>query len=221
VVSRKAPVTVIPNAVEWERFAQTTERDPALAAQLGLTAGKTLGFVGSFYDYEGLDLLIDAMPALLAEDPQIRLLLVGGGLQDAALRERTRQLGLQAAVHFTGRVPFTEVERYYALIDVLVYPRKSLRLTELVTPLKPLEAMAQRKALVASDVGGHRELIEHGRTGLLYAAGRQESLVDQVLTLVRSPGLQQGLIDQGLAFVRDERTWAHSVDGYTAVYRLK
>ena len=76
----------------------------------------------------------------------------------------------------------------------------------------------QRKALVASDVGGHHELIEHGRTGLLYAAGRQDSLVEQVLTLVRSPELQQGLISNGLAFVRDERTWAHSVDGYTALY---
>lgn len=214
----RAPVTVIPNAVEWERFAQTTERDPALAAQLGLTAGKTLGFVGSFYDYEGLDLLIDAMPALLAEDPQIRLLLVGGGLQDAALRERTRQLGLQAAVHFTGRVPFTEVERYYALIDVLVYPRKSLRLTELVTPLKPLEAMAQRKALVASDVGGHRELVVNGTTGLLYAAGRLDSLIDAVLRLVRGKDLQQRLIEQGWEFAHTERTWLRSVDQYEPLY---
>lgn len=214
----RAPVTVIPNAVEWERFAQTTARDARLADQLGLTPGKTLGFVGSFYDYEGLDLLIDAMPALLAQDPQIRLLLVGGGLQDAALRERAARLGLQQAVTFTGRVPFTEVERYYALIDVLVYPRKALRLTELVTPLKPLEAMAQRKALVASDVGGHRELIQHGRTGLLYAAGRPDALVEQVLALVRSPELQQQLIANGLAFVRDERTWAHSVAGYAPLY---
>lgn len=214
----REPVTVIPNAVEVERFAELPPRDETLAAELGLSPGKTLGFVGSFYDYEGLDLLIAAMPELLKADPQFRLLLVGGGMQDAALRAQAKALDLESAVRFTGRVPFADVERYYALIDLLVYPRKSLRLTELVTPLKPLEAMAQRKALLASDVGGHRELIQHGRTGMLFAAGRQDSLVEQVLELARSPELQARLIEQGLAFVRNERTWTRSVAAYAPIY---
>lgn len=213
-----APLTVIPNAVEYERFIKEIPRDDALAARFGFKAGHTLGFVGSFYDYEGLDLLIGAMPALLGRNPDIKLLLVGGGMQDAQLRAQVERLQLTGHVVFTGKVPFAEVERYYSVIDVLAYPRKSLRLTELVTPLKPLEAMAQRKVFVASDVGGHHELIDDRRTGLLFKAGDQASLVAAVEELIASPDLQQRLRSNGLDFVKHERNWARSVERYAGVY---
>lgn len=213
-----APVTVIPNAVEYERFSKEIPRDKPLAAQFGLKAGSTLGFIGSFYDYEGLDLLIEAMPALLAKNPDIKLLLVGGGVQNAALRQQASQLGLNEQVIFTGKVPFADVERFYSVIDVLVYPRKSLRLTELVTPLKPLEAMAQRKVFVASDVGGHHELVRDGVTGMLFKADDATSLVSAILNVVASPALQAMLRENGLAFVRDERNWRNSVERYVDVY---
>ena len=134
--------------------------------------GKTVvGFAGSFYGYEGLDLLIDALALLAPRHPDLRVLLVGGGMQEAALREQARVRGVADRVVFSGRVPHQEVQRYYDLIDVLAYPRHRMRLTELVTPLKPLEAMAQGRMLVASDVGGHRELIRDGETGVLFPAG--------------------------------------------------
>lgn len=212
------PVTVIPNAVEYERFAKTRPRDEQLAATYGLTPGRTLGFVGSFYDYEGLDLAIAAMPTLLAWDPSIRLLLVGGGLQDGALREQAARLGVDHSVVFTGKVPFSEVENYYSVIDALVYPRKALRLTETVTPLKPLEAMAQQKVFVASDVGGHRELVRDQETGLLFRAEDPQAYVSAVQHLLSSHELQARLQQEGLRFVRDERTWRHSVARYVAVY---
>jgi len=213
-----APVTVIPNAVEYERFIKEIPRDEALAVKRGFMAGHTLGFVGSFYDYEGLDLLIEAMPALLDRNPAIKLLLVGGGMQDAQLRAQVERLRLGDNVIFTGKVPFAEVERYYSVIDVLVYPRKSLRLTELVTPLKPLEAMAQGKVFVASDVGGHHELIDDRRTGLLFKAGDQASLVAAVEELIASPELQQCLRSNGLEFVKNERNWTRSVERYAKLY---
>src|SRR4029079_3018845 len=100
------------------------------------------------------------------------------------LREQASTLNLTDRVHITGRVPHDQVQRYYGLIDVLVYPRRSMRLTELVTPLKPLEAMAQGRMLVASDVGGHRELIRHGENGFLFHAGDAGALagaIEQVL----------------------------------------
>ena len=100
-----------------------------------------------------------------------KLLLVGGGPQEAALRAQAERLGLADAVTFSGRVPHADVNAYYDLIDVLCYPRHPMRLTELVTPLKPLEAMAQGRLFVASDVGGHRELIRDGETGVLFRAG--------------------------------------------------
>lgn len=213
-----APITVIPNAVEYERFSRTIPRDETLAAQYGFKPGNTLGFIGSFYDYEGLDLLIEAMPGLLVSNPDIKLLLVGGGVQENALRKQAIDLGLQKQIIFTGKVPFNEVERFYSVVDILVYPRKSMRLTELVTPLKPLEAMAQRKVFIASDVGGHHELVRDGVTGILFKADDVGSLVEAVQDLVALPERQACLQENGLAFVRDERNWRSSVARYADVY---
>lgn len=213
-----APVTVIPNAVEYERFSKEIPRDEALAARYGFKLGNTLGFIGSFYDYEGLDLLIQAMPQLLADNPDIKLLLVGGGVQETALRSQAAQQGIEKQVIFTGKVPFAEVERFYSVIDVLVYPRKSLRLTELVTPLKPLEAMAQRKVFIASDVGGHHELVEDGVTGALFKADDLASLIATIRNVISSPELRATLKENGLVFVRDKRNWRNSVEAYVEVY---
>ncbi len=213
-----SPVVVIPNAVETARFAKPLPRDQGLAAKHGLAEGMTLGFIGSFYDYEGIDLAIRAMPQLLKIHPEMRLLLVGGGMQETALRALVAGLSLEKKVIFTGRVHFAEVEKYYSIIDVLVYPRKSLRLTELVTPLKPLEAMAQKKVFIASDVGGHKELVQHGETGILFKADCMDSYVQTVQELLLSKKLQEKLKQQGLDFVCNERTWVKSVNRYQHVY---
>ena len=211
-------VTVIPNAVDIESFEPGGQADEAFKAGLGLSGCTVLGFIGSFYAYEGLDLLLDAMPAMLAARPDLRVLLVGGGPQDEALKAQAIRLGVQDKVVFTGRVPHAEVNRYYDLVDVLVYPRHSMRLTELVTPLKPLEAMAQERILVASDVGGHKELIQHGETGMLFTAGSAQALADTVLKLLAEPELWPKLRMQGRQFVERERNWRASVSRYPNVY---
>ncbi|HEX7987251.1 MAG TPA: glycosyltransferase, partial [Duganella sp.] len=211
-------VTVIPNAVNIADFSVGGARDEALAAQLGLDGKVVLGFIGSFYAYEGLHILLEALPGIIARRPDIRLLLVGGGAQEAALRAQAEALGVAGHVVFTGRVAHDQVQRYYDLTDVLVYPRVKMRLTDLVTPLKPLEAMAQGRLLVASDVGGHRELIEDGRTGVLFAAGDPLALADQVLALLAAPQRWDALRASGRRFVEHERNWAASVARYVAVY---
>jgi len=121
-------------------------------------------------------------------------------------------------VVFTGRVPHHDVQRYYDLIDVLAYPRHSMRLTELVTPLKPLEAMAQGRLLVASDVGGHKELIRHGETGLLFRAGSATSLIETLLQVLGRRELWPPLRQAGRAFVEAERNWRASVARYRNTY---
>jgi PEP-CTERM/exosortase A-associated glycosyltransferase len=209
-------VTVIPNAVDVESFEPGGTPDEALAARLGLAGATVLGFIGSFYAYEGLDLLLDALPALLQRRPDVRVLLVGGGPQEAALKAQALQLGVADKVVFTGRVPHAEVQRYYDLIDVLTYPRHSMRLTELVTPLKPLEAMAQGRLLVASDVGGHRELIRDGETGVLFEAGSAEALAGAVLGLLDRREEWPVQRAAGRRFVEAERNWARSAAGYCA-----
>ncbi len=119
-------------------------RNEELAQRLGLRGGPVLGFIGSFYRYEGLRFLMEAVPDLRRRLPGARVLLVGGGEEDAQLRALGRDLG--DSVIFAGQVPHREVRDYYSLIDIFVCPRRRMRLTELVTPLKPLEAMAHGAA---------------------------------------------------------------------------
>lgn len=211
-------ITVVPNGVDIEQFDTNSRPDPALARELGLAGATVLGFAGSFYGYEGLDLLLSAMPQILAQRPQVRLLLVGGGFQDERLRRLTADLGIGNKVVFTGRVPHAEVHRYYDLIDVLVYPRQSMRLTELVTPLKPLEAMAQGRLVVASDVGGHKELMTDGETAVLFRAGDAGDLATKVLALLASPERWSGLRSAARAYVETERSWRACVARYQSVY---
>jgi len=221
IISRGLPdakITVIPNAVDVDKFSVGCVADPVLRQRLGLDGCTVLGFIGSFYAYEGLLLLLEALPKIIAEQPQIRLLLVGGGPQEAALKQRIEALGLASQVKLVGRVPHDQVQAYYNQVDIFVYPRLSMRLTELVTPLKPLEAMAQGRLVVASDVGGHRELIENGHNGRLFQADNAQDLADTVLTLLANPAQWPQLRRAGRQFVEQERNWEKSVGLYHGIY---
>lgn len=213
-----AKITVIPNAVDTGSFTFGAPARADLQEQLDLRDHVVLGFIGSFYAYEGIPLLLQAMPALLRHNPRLRLLLVGGGPQEEEIRATIRALELEQAVILTGRVPHDTVQDYYNLVDIFVYPRLAMRLTDLVTPLKPLEAMAQGRLVVASDVGGHKELIREGDTGVLFAAGRADALAQAVTDLLARRADWQGMRDRGRAFVEQERTWQASVNRYQAVY---
>jgi glycosyltransferase involved in cell wall biosynthesis len=199
-------------------FRFGVQPDAALKGRLGLSDATIVGFVGSFYAYEGLDLLLEAVPPMLAAEPSLHVLLVGGGPQEGALKAQARRLGIAERVVFTGRVPHGEVQRYYELIDLLAYPRHAMRLTDLVTPLKPLEAMAQGRVLVASDVGGHRELVRHGDTGYLFHAGSRDALVDALKAALGQRERWPEVRAAGRRFVETERTWAASVARYASVY---
>jgi glycogen synthase len=158
-------ITIIPNAVDREAFAGPETPDRALAARLGLIGKTVLAFFGSFYFYEGLHLLLRALPLLRQRQADLAVLFVGGGPEESNLRRMARDFGVGGDVVFAGRVAHEEMQRYYDLADLFVFPRVSMRLTERVTPLKPLEAMAQEGIVVASSVGGHRELIRDRETG--------------------------------------------------------
>lgn len=220
LLSRGIPadkVTVVPNAVRADEF-RSSPPDEELRSSLDLGGKQVVGFLGSFYHFEGLDLLLQSAARLQGEVPEFRLLLVGGGEMDERLRARAQELGLDGTALFTGRLPHERMPGVYALVDVLAYPRKPMRLTELVTPLKPLEAMAMGKALVASDVGGHRELIQDGVTGLLHRAGQVEDLARALAKLLREPAVRARLGEAGRQWVARERTWSGNATRYGALY---
>lgn len=218
-------ITVMPNGVDLDLFGTPAPRNEALARTLGFQRADgrpcpVIGFIGSFYDYEGLDDLIAAMPALLAREPDARLLLVGGGPRAEALGAQAKESPAAHAIRFVGRVPHAEVERYYALCDVMAYPRKRSRLTDLVTPLKPLEAMAQGKIVAASDVGGHRELVTHGETGVLFAPDDPQDLARALAELLGARDSWERLRTAGIAHVRRAHDWSANARRYQDVYQM-
>lgn len=212
-------IVVSPNGVDLELFGTPPTRDPALADRLGLAGAEVIGFIGSFYPYEGLDDLLEAMPALVAARPAATLLLVGGGPAEASLRAQAAASPMADRIRFIGRVPHGEVERYYGLVDVLAYPRKAMRLTDLVTPLKPLEAMAQGRLVAASDVGGHRELIRDGETGTLFPAGDPAGIARALAGLLADRSGWDARRERACAFVEAERNWSSNIRRYDPVYQ--
>lgn len=204
---------LVPNAVDVERFAPESG-----GAGTARQPGAAVGFVGSFYGYEGLDLLVEAAGQIVRDRPDTRFVLVGGGREDTCLRELVAARNLGNYVTFAGWTPQDRITALYRELDILVYPRRRNRLTDLVTPLKPLEAMAMAKVVLASDVGGHRELIEEGRTGFLFKADDLSDLVARLSTLLDH---RQNWPRIGMAarqFVKRERTWKAVVATYAQVY---
>lgn len=221
VIGRGVPaerVTVVPNSVDAEGFAARPKPTSDVRARLGLQDKLVLAFIGSFFAWEGLVLLIEALPFVLERRRNAHLLLVGGGPDEQAMRAAVEQRGLQGHVTFTGQVPHKDVGALYDAVDVLAYPRLPMRLTNMVTPLKPLEAMAMQKAFVASDVGGHRELVQDGVTGALFRAGDPRALAEAIVRVADDPALRERLVASGLKYVREERTWARAVQAYAPVY---
>ena len=212
---REESMFLVPNAVDVARFVPE-ERTPAPSQ--GRTQHPVIGFIGSFYSYEGLDLLLEAARRIACERPEIRLVLVGGGPEERRLRELCASGNLSECVSMPGWLPHDRIVDAYRAIDIFVYPRRRNRLTELVTPLKPLEAMAMAKVVLASDVGGHRELIEDGRTGFLFKADEVDDLVLRLRGLLGARHVWPAIGAAARCFVERERTWQAVAATYAEVY---
>ncbi len=211
-------IGVVPNAIDLDYFGDIRPRDEALAARLGLSGRTVLGFIGSFYHYEGLDLLVSALALMRAARPDVVLLLAGGGPQEALLKTKVAEMGLNEAVRFAGRVPHRDVRAYYDLVDIFVYPRRKMRLTDLVTPLKPLEAMAAGRIVSASDVGGHRELIRDGETGFLFPPDDAVGLAERLIEILAAGDRHAGMRETARRHVETSRTWPSCAAAYRDVY---
>lgn len=219
-ISRGIPggkVTVIPNCVDTEFFS-LQEYDQKVADRYNLKDKTVFGFIGSFYSYEGIVMLIDAYAKVLENRKNIRLILVGDGPEKNALYDKVDKMGLSANIIFTGKVPHEEIKKYYSVIDILVYPRKSIRLTELVTPLKPLEAMAMGKVVVGSDVGGIEELITDNKDGFLFRAGNVYALSALLAELAVDRKRFSEVSNTAIETVKRKHKWESAVRKYLPVY---
>lgn len=207
----------IPNGVDILHF-QPRQPDAALLARHNLTGKIVIGFIGSFYFYEGLEFLVDAVMEMLPQRNDLILLLAGEGEAENLLKKR---IPAQLSHHFifAGKVPHQEAPRYYSVMDIVAYPRKRSRLTELTIPLKPLEAMAMGRVVVGSDVGGHRELFGYGEAGVLVEAENSQALAARLLRLAESETERHALVERAREFVLQDRDWETIVSRYIGIYK--
>lgn len=223
LIRRGAPperIVVAPNAVDTERLKPET-RDAKTAERLGIPAGvPVIGYVGSMVDYEGLDDLVEACVELRQRGQSFHLLLVGDGLAEPGVRELVRARGLQHVVTFAGRVSHAEVAAIYSLIDICPFPRKPWPVCELVSPLKPLEAMSLEKAVVVSDVAAMAEMIESGVNGWTFEKGNLRDLAGTLARLIADPVLVAATGRQARDWVRRHRTWRLSAQAVEQAYEM-
>lgn len=211
-------LTVIPNGVHTERF-QPRERDPELEAHLGLKGKTVIGYVGGLVDYEGLDVLLNAVAGLKNTRDDLHVLIVGDGANERVVHEQANRLRLGGTLTFTGRVPHEDVERYLSLIDIAPFPRLPLPVCELISPIKPFESMAMAKAVVVSDVAALAEIIADGKTGRLFRKGDSEDLRRVLEELLDDPVQRRELGRSAREWVVRERDWSAITAAVDAVYR--
>jgi len=211
-------ITLVPNGVDVDRF-QPRPRATRLADSLGLNGRFVVGFIGTFFHFEGIDYLLHAARALrrrLRDD--IRFLVVGDGPEKESLEHLARELGVADIVRFTGRVPHESVLDYYSLLDVAVYPRRGLPVCEIVPPLKPLEAMATGTPVIVSSAAALARMVTPGTTGLVHTKDDVGSLCHSIEQLRRSPALRERLAAAARSHVQTLR-WSDSANAIAGVYR--
>lgn len=220
IVARGVPadkITIIENGVDVSSFSPQMP-DMDIVKKYNLKGYKVIGFVGTFFEFEGLELLIKAAKEIIHKRKDVKFLFVGGGLEEAKLKKMVEEAELNHYIIFSGRVKHEDVQKFYSVIDICVYPRISLRITELVTPLKPLEAMALEKIVIGSNVGGIKELVRDGYNGLLFKAGDVSDLAEKCIYALDNFEQMRKIAREGRNYVIRERDWTEICEKYFKIF---
>jgi len=223
MVSRGVPeekIHIVPNGVTVERFLPRA-RDEILQKRLGLEEKCVIGYIGSVVAYEGLELLVDAVEILSSKELKpFAVLVVGDGAVLEEVQERVVQKELEPYFIFTGRVPHEEVESYYSLVDIAPFPRRAQPVCEMVSPLKPFEAMAMEKAVLSSNVAALAEIVKDGYNGLLFEKESVEDLAEKLALLIEDEVLRTTLGTEAKKWVEKERDWQGIAQKVSQVYSM-
>lgn len=216
-------IDLFPNSCDPTKF-HASLRDHALAATLGIPDGvPVIGYIGTFVDYEGLEDLAEACAQLKRDGIEFRLLLVGNentsgterGPIMQSIHSSADSAGFADWLIMPGRVPHEQVEAYYSLIDIAPFPRKPWPVCEMVSPMKPLEAMAMEKAVLVSSVRALREMVRDGQTGMVFEKGNTRSLAGALKSLIVDHELRASLGKAGKSWVEQERSWKKTTERFT------
>ena len=216
-------ITVVTNAVEKDMSKKKSKSSSLKSAKESLNASKTtkvVGYIGSLREMEGVDLTAKAVAKLVEKDHDIRFFVLTGENGQAELRALCKKLGIADKSTIMGPVPHEEVPVFYDLIDLFIVSRPETRVTKLVTPLKPFEAMAMGKAVIASKLPALEEIIQHEKTGLLYTPDNLESLVDSIEKCIQDDDLTKSLGDSAKDWIKENRTWDIVVKNSLKAYEI-
>ncbi len=212
---------VVPNAVDAS-FLEPLPSGAGVRGELGIGAEEfVVGTTTSCFGYEGLDTLLEAVALMRERGEAAHALVVGDGPELPSLRSLAASLGLEDTAHFTGRVPAARVREHHAALDVFAVPRRDERVCRLVTPLKPVEAMAGGLPVVASDLPALREIVEPGVTGELIPSGESATLADVLTKLAYSREKRISYGHAGRSLVGADRTWTEAAYRYNQAYRVQ
>lgn len=212
-VERKR-IVLAPNAVDTGRFTPSA-RDKDITRQLGLKPGvPVIGYAGSAVAYEGLELLLESLALLKHQGEDFVFVLVGDGKVIDTVKAHAKALGVEDRCRFTGRVPFEQVPRYLSCMDIMPVPRLSSAVTEMVSALKPLEAMAMGKAVVLSDVSPHKTMAGNNERAHLFRKDDAQDLARTLRNLIHDPAERARVGKAARAWTERERSWEHVTRAY-------
>lgn len=216
---RKDDIHIIPNGLDIKKFGNSMDKDEIAKLKLkyNIDSESIIGYISSFTKMEGIKYLIRSLKYL--SNYNVKLLLIGDGPEYSNLNKVMHEENVADKVIFTGKVPHSEVQNFYNLIDIFVIPRVNETVTNLVTPLKPLEAMGMKKAIVASNVGGLSELIIDNYTGLLFESENAEDLAKKIMVFLNDGKKRKEISNNAYEWVREERSWSNIIPKYTRIYK--
>lgn len=213
-------ISLMPNSVDTDEFTPMPPFEP-LRRKLGLAEGTVVvGYAGSLVPYEGLEDLLAATKIVHDGGIDVRVVIVGDGVQLPELKRQASDLEILDCVTFTGRVPASEVPDYVSIFDIMPCPRRRLPVTEMVSPLKPLEAMASAKAMILSDLAPLRDLAgQDQERAILCEPGSPASLADAIAYLAHNEDIRNSLGMSARLWAVTERTWKATGNSVAAVHR--
>jgi len=197
-------------AVNTELFRPNPEAGRRVREGLKLDGVVTVGYVGSFLDWHGVEDLLDAAEIIKRQSGRVEFLMVGPH-SEAVIKSAERR-GLGEMVRFVGPVPYDRVPSYVNACDILVAPYNILRTSSrrskgIGSPLKVLEYMACGKPSIGSDLPQVADFIEDGKTGLLFPQGDARSLANSIMLLADDLSYRQQLGNQALASIKSSYSW--------------
>ncbi|MCL1126187.1 glycosyltransferase [Shewanella surugensis] len=203
----KSRISIVPNAINKEQFNFTQQKEKKKIV---------IGYVGSIVEYEGLDDLIFALESVYKKGKNFELIIAGDGPYLSQLTEIVKNSTISTKVRLLGRIPHEEVDQLLKTIDITPFPRKSIEVCELVSPLKPFESMLSGKVILASNVKALKEVID-GRNGLLFEKGSIKDLTAKLEELIDSVDLRKSLSEYARDWVLKNRLWSVVTEQYSTV----